>query len=221
MTRTLLRTGVTALFAVSMLGVAGPVPASAAVACTPPGVPANGVAVKNIDTTLGCNNPSGNATNPATGWITVHMPVPVPQANVFDWFTGGPGGAPYVGNYTATFVCQGGSATPGNYSFDGTTFSGSPSLWTTGAGGAMSCQYTVTFLGTPPAGVTTLQNNAQFLLGGGGLLTATSPVVLTFAAPAVPEVPLTIALPVLGVAIVAAFLAWSRRRARSLVVGVK
>ena len=217
---TLRRLIVAGMFAGSMLGLAGPVPASAAVACPPPPLPPPGAAAKNIDTTLGCNDPSGNATNPATGWITVTWPAGVNQANVFDWFTAFPGGAPYVGSYASTFACQPGTATPGNYFFNGSAPSGTPSHLTA-AGLATSCQYAVTFIGTPPAGVTTLQNNLQVVFASGLTVMATSAVVLAVAPPVVPEVPLAIALPIVGGVIAAVFLGWSRRRGRPLAVGVK
>lgn len=192
--------------------VIGAVGADAATPCPPGQSPVAGQALKNIDTSLGCNNTSGAATNPATGWLAIRLPQGATTAAMQDIFLGGT--SPYTGAYTATFTnCVGGTATPGNYHLPAIAGDVSSNWITAIPGNTIECQYTVAYTGTPPNGVTTLQNFARFanIIGAPAGIDAISPVVQTFGSPLVPEVPLVALLPVVGVLALVVFLGLRRR----------
>ncbi len=216
----LVRVAATGSLLIGMAGgaVVGAVGASAA-SCAPPGTPPGVSALKNIDTSLGCDNPGGTATNPATGWITVNFPMSN-QLWLMDTFAPGPGATSYPGNYQATFTnCIGGTATPGGWSAPG---GGTLSLWTAPTlGGTVSCQYSVAYAGTAIGPTSSLANLAQFYTTPTASVlyaTAYSAIVHAFGAPLVPEVRFAALLPLAGIVTFGVLIGFNRRRGRHVVV---
>lgn len=186
-------------------------------ACAAPTAPAEGAMAKNIDTTLGCDNPDGAATNPATGYFAINMPATTTTAGLIDYFQGG--GQTFFGTYTLTFSnCAGGSATGGTYTLSdpaspGGGFTGQPGAVTADTpGGTVSCAYSVSYSGTPPAGAT-LTNRIQ--TADQSPMGASSATVQRFAAADIPEAPIAILLPAAG-ALAGGVLLVRRRRSQPL-----
>jgi hypothetical protein len=202
--------------------------AAAGTACTGVVAVGNG---KSINTTAGCAQPGvpppvgGTATNPATGYIQITMPAGVTTATLLDVFQAvgtGDNSTFYMGSYTVSFgSCTGGTATGGTYVVGtGGTYPGTPPT-TTGtlpiytastAGGTVTCAYTVLYSGTAPTTGHSFRNDVFVTYGD---LTTAQFASQSVGAPGgivVPEAPLAILLPLIGLAIVGVVALAVRRR---------
>ncbi len=205
--------------AVGAAVAATPAAAQTAQPCTAPTAPAAGAIAKNIDTTQGCDVSTGAASNPTTGYFAVTMPTGISGTNpgtLYDAFQEGM--TVFNGTYTLTFSnCVGGTATGGTYTVSNNSISGAGGNVTANtAGGTVSCAYSVAYSGQPPSG-TTLRNLIQLTFANGQTVAAASPAVQRFAAAEIPEAPIAVLLPVVGVLAGGVVLIVRRRRSQPLV----
>jgi hypothetical protein len=181
---------------------------------------------KNINTSLGCDDASGAATDPATGYITVAMPSGVTTATLIDVFRPQP--APhdyYDGSYVANFSgCTGGTATDASYTVSASpptyptppgTSGTLPTVTASTAGGTVSCAYSISVTGSPPQATIVSVVNAAFITFSNDAKTHVATISVkpfTEIPPGgtIPEVPWVPALVLLGGVIVLVPPIWRR-----------
>jgi len=195
-------------------------------ACTAPPPPSPGALAKNIDTSLGCDATDGAAGNPATGFISLTMPEgsnTIEPDGLYDYFFAVSGGVfeGFGGTYALTFSnCTGGTGSGATYLLESSGGGGGlapagpgANMSSTTAGGTVSCAYSVSYAGTPPAG-TRVSNGVTAILDPITLVHGESAEVQRFGAAEVPEAPLAIMLPAVGgLAVLGMVLLRRRRRA--------